>query len=54
VNVGNVLYWQVALELQRRGCRWLDLGGKRRGATEQFKRGMRGMSYELLNEWWAF
>ena len=27
VNVGNFLYWQVAFELQRRGCRYLDLGG---------------------------
>jgi len=54
VNVGNFLYWQVALELQRRKCRWFDLGGMRPGATGPFKRGMRGVDYELLNEWLAF
>jgi hypothetical protein len=51
VNVGNFLYWQAALEMRRRGCQWLDLGGKREGATEPFKRGMRGVEYRLLNEW---
>jgi hypothetical protein len=54
VNVGNFLYWQVATELQRRGCEWFDLGGQRMGATGQFKRGMRGEEYELLHEWVAF
>jgi len=54
VNVGNFLYWQAALELRRRGAYWCDLGGQRAGATEQFKRGMGGHEYELLNEWWAF
>jgi len=54
VNVGNFLYWQSALELKRRGCRVFDLGGMRPGATEPFKRGMRGVEYELLNEWLAF
>ena len=43
-----------ALELQRRGCQWIDLGGQRPGHTEQFKRGMRGTEYELLNEWIAY
>lgn len=50
-NVGNFLYWNIALELQRRGCEWIDLGGQRPGHTEQFKRGMRGREYQLLNEW---
>ena len=27
VHVGNFLYWRTALELQRSGCGWLDLGG---------------------------
>ena len=26
-NVGNFLNWQIVLELQRRVCRWIDLGG---------------------------
>ena len=54
-NVGNFLYWQGALEMRRRGCRWLDLGGyscdDRYG---RFKRGMRGEEYELVHEWLAF
>jgi len=54
-NVGNFMYWQIALELQRRGCRWFDLGGydcsDRYG---RFKQGMRGVEYKLLNEWLAF
>ena len=55
VNVGNFLYWRSALELQRRGCRWFDLGEARSGGEySQFKRGMRGAEYELLNEWLAF
>jgi hypothetical protein len=52
-SVGNYLYWNIALELQRRGCDWIDLGGQRPGHTEQFKRGMRGTEYQLLNEWLA-
>lgn len=54
VNVGNFMFWHAALELRRRGCWWLDLGGKRVGATEPFKRGMRGAEYQLLNEWLTF
>lgn len=54
VSAGNFLCWQVALEVQRRGCRWFDLGGKRAGATEPFKRGMGGVEYTLLNEWLTF
>lgn len=54
-NVGNFMYWQIALEMQRRGCRWFDLGGY--GSSDRygrFKLGMRGVEYELLNEWLAF
>ena len=54
VNVGNYLFWNVALELKRRGCRWFDLGGMRAGTTEPFKKGMRGVEYELLHEWLAY
>jgi hypothetical protein len=50
---GNFLYWNVAVEMQRRGCRWIDLGGERPGHTEHFKRGMRGDEYQLLGEWLA-
>jgi len=39
------------VELKRRGSQWFDLGGKRAGATEQFKAGMGGVEYQLLNEW---
>jgi len=53
-SAGNFLYWQVALELRRRGCRWFDLGGKRVGATEPFKSGMGGVEYRLLNEWFSY
>ena len=54
-NVGNFLYWQIALELQRRGCRWFDLGGYDIGDKYgHFKQGMRGTEYQLLNEWLAF
>lgn len=54
VNVGNFLYWQIVLDLKRRGFRWFDLGGERVGATAQFKRGMRGEAYEYLNEWLSY
>lgn len=58
VNVGNFLFWQIAVEMQRRGCRSLDLGGYLRSDKDahfgHFKAGMRGSDYELLNEWLAF
>lgn len=53
-NVSNFLYWQVALEMKRRGFTWLDLGGIELANVGRFKRGMRGREYELLNEWLAF
>lgn len=51
VQACRFLDWHTALELKRRGCHWFDLGGKRAGATEQFKAGMGGVEYRLLNEW---
>ena len=53
VNVGNFLFYRIAVDLHERGCDWCDLSGERQGATEQFKRGMRGQHYQLLNEWLA-
>jgi lipid II:glycine glycyltransferase (peptidoglycan interpeptide bridge formation enzyme) len=54
-SAGNFLMWQSVLEMQRLGCRALDLGGfsvaDRYG---QFKRGMRGREYRLAGEWLAF
>jgi hypothetical protein len=52
---GNFLMWNSVVEMQRLGCRALDLGGfsvaDRYG---QFKRGMRGDEYRLAGEWLAF
>jgi hypothetical protein len=53
VNVGNFLFYRIAVDLHERGRQWCDLCGERHGATEQFKRGMRGEHYALLNEWLA-
>lgn len=54
LNVNNVLFWQAALELRRRGCRTFDLGGMRAGSTEGFKTGMGGSEYQLVHNWLAF
>ena len=54
-GAGNFLYWQVALEMKRRGCRYFDLGGYSADETYgHFKKGMRGTEYVLLNEWLSF
>ena len=54
-NAGNVLYWHAALDMQRRGCLRYDLGGfSTDDRYGQFKKGMRGREYRLLNEWVAF
>lgn len=54
-NVGNFMYWQIVLDLQRRGCRFFDVGGYRDDASYgHFKQGMRGVEYVLLNECLAF
>lgn len=52
-NVNNVLFWETALELRRRGCHTFDLGGMRAGATEPFKTGMGGNEYQLIHNWLA-
>lgn len=52
---GNFLMWNSVVEMQRAGCRALDLGGF--SVTDrygQFKRGMRGEEYRLAGEWLAF
>jgi hypothetical protein len=54
VTAGNFLMWNSVIEMQRAGCRSLDLGGfaisDRYG---HFKRGMRGAEYRLAGEWLA-
>lgn len=52
-NVNNMLFWETALELRRRGCRSFDLGGMRAGSTEPFKKGMGGTEYQLIHNWLA-
>lgn len=54
VNVANFMYWEIALDLKRRGCEWFDLGGYASEGVDRFKRGMGGEDYELLNGWTAF
>jgi Acetyltransferase (GNAT) domain len=55
MTAGNLLMWNAVIEMQRAGCRTLDLGGfaiaDRYG---HFKRGMRGAEYRLAGEWLAF
>jgi hypothetical protein len=55
MTAGNFLMWNSVIEMQRAGCRSLDLGGfaisNRYG---HFKRGMRGAEYQLAGEWLAF
>ena len=54
VNVANFMYWEIALDLKRRGCEWFDLGGYGAAGIDQFKRGMGGKDYELLGIWLAY
>ena len=55
MTAGNLIMWGCVGEMQRAGCRTLDLGGfsvsDRYG---HFKRGMRGEEYSLAGEWLAF
>ena len=55
MTAGNFLMWNSVIEMQRAGCRTLDLGGfsisDRYG---HFKRGMRGAEYQLAGEWLGF
>ncbi len=55
VTAGNFLMWNAVIEMQRHGCRTLDLGGySTRERYGHFKRGMRGNEYTLAGEWLAF
>jgi len=55
LSAGNLLVWNAALEMQRRGCRGFDLGGyTTREKYGKFKEGMRGSEYRLAGEWIAF
>ena len=54
LRAARYLYWHAAVELRRRGCRGLDLGGMRPGATEVIKRQMGGPQYTLLEEHLAY
>lgn len=54
LNVNSLLFWEAALEMRRRGSRSFDLGGLREGATEPFKKGMGGTTYQLTHTWRAF
>jgi lipid II:glycine glycyltransferase (peptidoglycan interpeptide bridge formation enzyme) len=54
-TAGNFLMWNAVLEMQRAGCRSLDLGGHSiSDRYGHFKRGMRGEEYRLAGEWLAF
>ncbi len=51
-NCGNFLYWSAAMEMQKAGFRWLDLGGYYSNDTfGHFKQGMGGTEYKLIGEW---
>jgi len=55
MNAGNFLYWQAVVEMKRRGCHWLDLGGfGTRERYGRFKIGMGGDEYDLVGEWCCF
>jgi hypothetical protein len=54
-TAGNFLMWNAVIEMQRAGCRSLDLGGYSISTRYgHFKRGMRGEEYRLAGEWLAF
>lgn len=54
-GAGHFLLWNAAIEMQRAGCRTLDLGGCQAGTGHgRFKRGMSGTEYQLAGEWLAF
>jgi hypothetical protein len=55
VAAGHFLMWNAVIEMQRAGCRSLDVGGDAPGSGHgRFKRGMRGVPYQLAGEWLAF
>lgn len=54
-NSGNFLYWHAALEMQKAGCKWLDLGGYYSSDKfGHFKQGMGGAEYKLAGEWFCW
>ena len=54
-NSGNFLYWHAALEMQKAGHRWLDLGGYYSSDKfGHFKQGMGGAEYKLAGEWFCW
>ena len=54
-NSGNFLYWHAALEMQKAGHRWLDLGGYYSSDKfGHFKQGMGGVEYKLAGEWFCW
>jgi hypothetical protein len=55
VAAGHFLLWNTVIEMQRAGCRTLDVGGDAPDAGHgRFKRGLRGTEYQLAGEWLAF
>jgi hypothetical protein len=55
-NAGNFLVWNAAVEMQRRGCRYFDLGSYSKAAAggySEFKQAMNGVEYCLLGEWFS-
>lgn len=54
-NAGNFLVWNAVVEMQRRGCRYYDLGGySSDDKYGHFKQQMNGTEYQLIHEWMAF
>jgi hypothetical protein len=54
-SAGNFLLWNMAVEMKRRGCDRLDLGGYSSSSATgygTFKQGMNGAEYRLPGEWW--
>ena len=53
-NSGNFLYWHAALEMQKAGHHWLDVGGYySNDKFGHFKQGMGGTEYKLMGEWYC-
>jgi hypothetical protein len=51
----NFLLWQAILELKKRNCKWLDLGGvdsENTSSIAKFKQGLSGKEYSLIGEYW--
>jgi hypothetical protein len=53
--VENFLVWNAVIEMQRNGCRTLDLGGSpTQERTAHGERATHGIGYQLAGEWLAF